>query len=448
MENISILALAYIGLLLFIIIFEFARYKETKFDFLSLFNLFFALMYPISGLGFTMTKLFTGSPILIAGKLISNYTLQIPLAIFITYILVVIGFYSTSARKFGSKISFQSRNNQLVYGLAFSLLILACISIAIYSSQYGGFLEAISKNNLIRAGAVQGGSFVFLMRFLYIAFFAAYLFASLLFIKKNNEKKQTLTILFIFSVITAFFASIMVGARATMVMAFMNFYLTYLIYKNKLALPIIIPGIFFIFLFVIYGKSFFYSLSGLPDGYVEVVTRFQQAVSTSGNQGLILTKFFKIFDYSFDSLYAAFNHPNQIRLFSDWFYGFASFLPDRLVKIEVPPTVSFYNTQYLLGHNQYDIPPGFIASCIYSWSWTGIIIFSFSYGWLGRYLQTIMENHLNKIYWIPFVYVAIAQAWADFFASGDTTIFLHSNFWILFSVSCLLIFCTKPYCND
>ncbi|MDJ0634717.1 MAG: O-antigen polymerase [Xenococcaceae cyanobacterium MO_188.B29] len=448
-ENISMMALAYIGLILFIVFFELTRPKDTKFDFLSLFHLFFILMYPIPGLSFTLTKLFTNiSPILISGKLISNHSLQIPLSIFVTYFLVVIGFYSSSAEKYGNKIILQSRNSQVIYWLAFFLLALSFLSTAVYSSQYGGFLNAISQNNLIRAGAVEGGAFVFVMRFLYIAFFAAYLFASLLFIKKAQKDKTQLLILFGFSFILAFFASIMVGARATMIMAFINFYLTYLLYKRKFALPIIIPGLIFAFLFIIYGKSFFYSLSGLSQGYVEVINRFQTAVATSENNGLVLNKFINIFNYSFESLYAAFNHPNQIRLFSDWYYGFASFLPDRLIDLEIPPTISIYNTQYLVGHNEYNIPPGFIAACIYSWSWIGIILFSFSYGWIGRYLQTINQNHLYKIDWIPFVYVAIAQAWADFFASGDTTIFLHTNFWILFSVFCLLFFCTKYSFND
>ncbi|MGK7950828.1 MAG: O-antigen polymerase [Xenococcaceae cyanobacterium] len=447
-ENISMMALAYIGLLLFIIFVELTRPKDTKFDFLSLFHLFFILMYPIPGLNFTLTKLFTISPILISGKLVSNYSLQIPLSIFITYFLVLLGFSSTSARKYGNKILLQSRNSKVVYWLAFFLLALSFLSTVVYSNQYGGFLKAISQNNLIRAGAVEGGAFVFVMRFLYIAFFAAYLFASLLFIKKAQRDKGKLLILFICSFILAFFASIMVGARATMIMAFINFYLTYLLYKRKFALPIIIPGLIFAFLFIIYGKSFFYSLSGLSQGYVEVINRFQTAVATSEDDGLVINKFISVFNYSFESLYAAFNHPNQIRLFSDWFYGFASFLPDRLINIEVPPTISVYNTRYLVGHNEYNIPPGFIASCIYSWSWAGIIIFSFTYGWIGRYLQTINQNHLYKIDWIPFVYVAIAQAWADFFASGDTTIFLHTNFWILFSVFCLLFFCTKYSLND
>ncbi|NJL51558.1 MAG: hypothetical protein HC930_03895 [Hydrococcus sp. SU_1_0] len=155
----------------------------------------------------------------------------------------------------------------------------------------------------------------------------------------------------------------------------------------------------------------------------------------------------KVFSYGFTSLYAASKEYYPLRLLGDWLYGIGSFLPDRLLKVTVPDTVSTYNTQFLAGDTDYEIPAGFIASCIYSWSWVGVTVFSFAYGWLGRYLQTIIYRHLYKMFWFPFLYAAVAQAWCDFFASGDPRIFLQANFCVLISLFLLLVFCMKISTN-
>ena len=43
------LSIAYLGLTIFIVFFELTRKKDTKFDFLSLFHLFFILLYSLPG---------------------------------------------------------------------------------------------------------------------------------------------------------------------------------------------------------------------------------------------------------------------------------------------------------------------------------------------------------------------------------------------------------------
>ncbi|MBA3920872.1 MAG: hypothetical protein H0X31_03810, partial [Nostocaceae cyanobacterium] len=125
--------------------------------------------------------------------------------------------------------------------------------------------------------------------------------------------------------------------------------------------------------------------------------------------------------------------------FIDWYYGFLSFLPEKLVGIAHPNSVTFYNTQYIAGDVSYSIPPGMLASGVYSMSWPGLFIACFTYGWIGRYLQTILDNHIHNILWMPYIYVATSQVWADFQVSGDPAIYLTINFWFLIPF-CLLIF--------
>lgn len=442
------LSIAYLGLIIFILIFEFTRKKDTKFDFLSLFHLFFILLYPLPG--YFISNLNSYNNQIINQEILSfttyslHYNLQVPAAIFLTYFMIIFGYYSPSAQKYGSRVTIMSRSDSTIWRLTIGILLLGWISIYIYSSQYGGIAEAIYQANLIRSGAVEGQAFAFFIRLVYFNFFAVYLIASLLFIKKNNKGKIALWLLFILAIAGSLIAAFMVSARATMILALVNFYLAYILYRRKLALPILIPLLIVIVLFIVYGKILFYSLSGASEGgYIEVMSRFREASLESESGSNFLLSLIRVFSYGFVSLYAAFNEHYPLRLLSDWLYGFASFLPDRLIEVSIPPNVSADNSLHLLGHNQYTIPTGFIASCVYSWSWVGVVIFSFSYGWLGRYLQTILQRHLYKICWIPFAYVAIAQAWSDFLASGDPQIFLQTNFWILGSLFFLLVFGIK-----
>jgi hypothetical protein len=443
-----VLAISYLGLIVFIIIFEFTRKKDTKFDFLSLFHLFFILLYPLPG--YFITNLNADNGQMIHPGIIGitahdlQYSWKVPLAIFLTYFLVVFGYHSPSAKRYGEKININSRADPIIWIVVMVILLLGWISTYIYSSQYGGILQAISDANFIRSGAIEGQALGFFVRLLYFNFFASYLIAGLLFIKENQKKKIGIWILFILALTSSFIAAFMVSARATMILAFINFYLAYLLYKKKFALSIVIPLVIVVVLFIVYGKIMFYSLSGISEGgYIEVVSRFKQAATEAEGESSFFVSLINVFSYGFISIYPAFKEYYPLRLLSDWLYGIGSYLPDRLLEFTVPPSVSFNNSQYLLGHNDYEIPAGFIASCVYSWSWIGVIIFSFSYGWVGRYLHTILERHLYKICWIPFVYAAIAQAWSDFLASGDPTIFFQANFWVLCSLFFLLIFAVK-----
>ena len=435
---------AYLGLTLFIIFFELTRTKDTKFDFLSLFHLFFILLYSLPGYFITDLTNLSERVIDPSDYGLTTYNVQhnyqVLIAIFLTYALVIAGFYAASAQDYGSRIILTSKSDKAIWRIALGILFIGLGSIVVYSSQYGGVVQAVLQANLIRAGAVERGALGFFIKFVYFNFFAAYLIASLLFMRKKQQGRTLLWLLLVIAVASSLIAAFMVSARATMILAFANFYLAYLLYKRKLALPIILPLLFVTVLFIIYGKAFFYSLSGFSEGgYIEAFSRFQDATQSKTDNSFI-SNLMRVFSYGFISTNAAFQENYTLRLLGDWISGFASFMPDKIIKIDIANNVSKDNSIFLLGHSDYTIPTGFIASCVYSWSWAGVILFSFFYGWLGRFIQTVLQRHLYQIFWTPFVYVVIAQAWSDFLASGDPEIFLETNFWILTSLGFLLLF--------
>ncbi|WP_317105209.1 hypothetical protein [Chroococcidiopsis sp. SAG 2025] len=231
----------------------------------------------------------------------------------------------------------------------------------------------------------------------------------------------------------------MSSGRGLFLNYFLAFFLVfYLQNKKKSNLLISLPIICLAAIFLFYGKHIFFSLTGLPDGYEAVVQKFtdsleySDSVDESSSQFNLYTLMGNFaapvlsLDISFEKLY-------DLRLFSDWIYGFISFIPEKLIPFEKPETVSDYNTRYIVGSNEFEIPPGFLAFGIYSLSWFGLVIVAFTYGWISRYLQNVLDRHYDKIYWMPFLYVLTAQALMDFQMYGDPRVFLKGYFWYLLS---------------
>ena len=439
------LAIIYFGLICFILIFELIRPKVNSFDFLTFFNIVFCISYPLPGLLLILGNINNLSSSILLGTTIDLNNAQVPIAIFLTYFIGVIGFYSQSAQRVAGKIVIQNRernNDNVILIYIIILLLISCISIQIYSSQYGGLLSALSNAALIRAEVIEAGSLSFFKRFVFLCLFAAYLSAALLFIKKINHKNKRLYIIFLFSIITFLVSFLLIATRAVLLRTIITFYLVYVLCRGKVSLKFMIIFIISSSLFIFYGKEIFGSLTALPDGFDAVIDKFQYFLDTKEKTDFSLNELNSEFAFPFTSIYAALNTAYEIRWLSDWLYGFASFLPDKLLHdlmhIEVPPTVSHYNTYYLVKSNEYEIPSGFISSCFYSLSWPGVIIFSFSYGWLGRWIQSILINHIEQIYWMPFIYVAGGLVWADFLPYADPKILLHTHFW--FFISTLILF--------
>ena len=121
------LSVAYLGLIIFIVSFELARKKDTKFDFLSLFHLFFILLYPLPGFFITSLagnyEIFDPNVIRLSVYDI-QYSIQVPLAIFTTYFLVIFGYYSPSALKYGSIVNITPRSNTIFWIITVGILFL------------------------------------------------------------------------------------------------------------------------------------------------------------------------------------------------------------------------------------------------------------------------------------------------------------------------------------
>ncbi len=432
------LSIAYLCLSLVMIFFELLRKKSHPFDFLTLFSVIYLLLYPVPGFLLSsnignLSSIIADNDILYTGK---SQTL---IAIFAGYFFVIFGFYSKSSQKLGKKILIKSRNDKVIISYAILLLLLSCLSIQIYSLQYGGFVDALSQTALIRSNAVDSGSLVFFKHFIMFSVFSSYILAAFAFNTKNQKYRFLICLIFAFSVVISILGCMLSAGRLPLIYYFFTLYFAYVFKTEKFLLGLVIPLLGLMVLFILYGKALFFSLSAIPEGYGAVASTFLEAIDSNQSDSGGTAELISNFVFAVNSLDTAFSTQYDWRLFIDWYYGILSFLPEKLVGIAHPYSVTFYNTQYIAGDVDYSIPPGMLASGVYSMSWSGLFITCFSYGWIGRYLQTILDNHINNILWIPYIYVATSQVWADFQVSGDPAIYLTINFWFLIPF-CGLIF--------
>lgn len=433
---------AYLVLLFLIAFIEIVRKKINKFDFLTLFNIYFSLMYPLPA--FLLAVDFENSASDV-GLGISLYTnnIQTALAIFTGYFIVLIGFYSNSAYRWGNNIIIKARgNHSTVIIYAIILLLLSCLSIYIYGLQYGGFLNALANTALIRVQAVEGGPLVFFKHFTLFSIFASYLLGSFVFIKKMKEGRVFLYIVFVFSTFVALTAITLTGGRAYLINYLLVFYLVYILKNRKISWIFATLFVCLAALMLFYIRILFFSLTALSDGYSAVINTFLDSITSNSANDFNFYNFIQNFQFPIYSLDVAFSKNYELRWFVDLIYGFTSLIPDRFLGTEQPESIMYYNTLYIIGNRDFAIPTGFLAFGVYSLWWPGLIVVCFLYGWIGRYLQTILNKHIHEVFWMPFIYVVIAQMWMDFVPSDPET-FLQGYFSFLIAIFFLFAIASK-----
>jgi hypothetical protein len=437
------LSITYLLLFFTVIFVEIIRKKANLLDFLTFFHLLFILFYVFPG--FSLSKTAESS-----SGFVLNFqsNLKILIAVYLGYFLVLVGFYSKSAIKFARKFYIKQFSDKKLIKISDFLLILAIVSILIYSAQYGGLINAISQSSAIRSGRIESGILVLFKNFFEGAEYASYFLASVVIFSKKTKNNPLLCSKLIFSIILTLVTALMKSSRASIIKYFIGFALVYIVYKNKI--PWITLAIFVMISFavILYGDPLFASLSSIPDGYDSFATEFSQRLEIEANKNTGNSSGHRLaeqFDHPLQSLDTAFNNEYQFRWFSDFIFSFTSLLPSRLIPIETPKNLSNLNTFLSLGHNDWTRPPGLFAVGIYSMSWMGLITVSFCYGWLGRFLQTVLIKAQNNHSWISFLYVTILGIWSEAINNGDPALVVRGN--ALFFLVVIFIFSFYPQKN-
>jgi hypothetical protein len=207
----------------------------------------------------------------------------------------------------------------------------------------------------------------------------------------------------------------------------------------------ILPFIGIAVLLLLHGKTLFFSLTSLSDGYEAVIQTFKESAAEQSDRQGGFFGFMANFCFPVHSLDAAFNKNYQLRLFVDWLYAFASFIPEKIFSnVKIPESISYYNTRYLVGVNDdYEIPTGLLAFGIYSLSWPGLFLVCYIYGWFGRFCQTLWNQNFDTLAWMKFIYVMTIQVWLDILLYGDPQVYIRAHLWFFMSTFLVLFWSCK-----
>ena len=419
----------------FIIVFEIRRKKVLKFDFLSIFHIFFIIYYPVSLFALDVNndvKLRSIQP----GIEVEYW--KTALAITIAYFSLIVGFYSTLARSLAKRVCITNRKSlsSNIFFICFIILV-SFFSAWIYSQPFGGLLKVIQLAHAIRGAEVEGSLTLDFFRRFIIGFQISTLFIFAILCNSYKKRlKSVIYVILLLSIIGCLFSFIQHAGRGNIISFFLLFYLTYVLYKQSYSFKWIIPILLLGCCIVIFGKPFFGSLGYLSIGFDEFKINLTDNITRSFQlkiaSNLLIVDLLKAFTHRIISLQTALGVVSEdisrLRWFVDIPYGIISLIPSRLTGIYNPPTIIAYNTYYISGVFETTVPPGWIAFGYYSLSWPGLFIAGFFYGFIGRYLQTVILQNYKKTFWMPVAFVVTSWMWGYGMQGGEPRLFLQCYF--------------------
>ena len=283
---------------------------------------------------------------------------------------------------------------------------------------YGGFAYMLENISKVRSGTDENknyiGAFIRIFSsYIEYAFFA--LFSYVLLNKQRVSKlvKLFLFLLFLFTVFKLFLD----GGRGGLLSLFVGMYViyNYITYKFKifyLSLAVVLA------LFVIlYGKIFLFSLF-IGENFAN---DFEFKID-------FLSSFMIEYAHLYMSMISAFmNDLLSERLFADFYYWI--FKPLKLFGVSDYDSISYFNTYYILGNWNSDIPPGIIAFFLFEGGILFVIIGSFILGFVYSIFDKLfhISNYNTKDPFILAFFAIYLHIIARVVLNSDIALFIQAN---------------------
>lgn len=311
--------------------------------------------------------------------------------------------------------------NKLFYSSIF-ILIISFLAYYLYARAYGGFLGVFKHNRAIRSGTVKiNNKFSFLGIFGSFAQISSFVFAGIIFHKKNSKKFISI-ILFLFSFTFSIYVLSVSAGRADFLYYLMTFILAYFIINNKNYIIFSIKGVFLLILSIF------------------ILTYISNLII--GNYNWI-NLFVKELSFPFVAFVAQLNL-EKYRWFWDLIIAPLFLLPEKIWGVQLGLNeISDLNTALIWGAPKgksgvtSGMPLDLISFGISQGGFIGVIIIGFLW---GSFLN-VLEKTINKIKEYNTKQIIYSQI---IIVVGKTTLygyplhFIHSNFKIIFGL--LIIF--------
>lgn len=302
--------------------------------------------------------------------------------------------------------------------------LLSVIVVIGYGWDQGGILKAIAEAGFRRAMInYEPTRFGFLITLAYVP--VVFLASALTRVLSGGRHVRMLdwmmVMLFGALAIVGFLES---GGRSNFIFtAFMLFALmSFWVDRKKLLLGaiLVLPVAYVV---IAYGKTFTNQL-GLGAAWSDAFLNAHDVESDKSFGDLIYNNFGYL-----EQSFACAQRSDLRWYFQDMFWGWLNIIPKAILPIDVPPNISYYNTQAILGEFEGIIPPGLIAYGFLSCGWLGFILSAVVYGFVGGALdwrfKRDMANRLNPGAAVAYV---CGIFWAFVPTVGDPVVYYKSLF--------------------
>lgn len=413
-----------------IIAVELVRPRRVLFDFLFFFNVIFFLCYVISPVHLLIdSERF--APQFSPERIVNLENPSIALLISVSYFSLLIGYFQGYPKHLTRRVSLvRLWSPSLVNTLIVVFILISAVSILIYSQQYGGLTTALSQAASIRAGALEGGEFVFVKKLIPLAVIAAFLSIARLVETRTPLSKFGISLLVCVSLVLSGLALLLGSGRATIILFLFIIYAFITIKKGRLYLRYV-PLMLLLFLLVIlFGDPFF------RGGFTKVASVWNDYLSSA--YSAVISEFV----HPVISLGAALERgnlwlPENPRFAKDIVSGLLALLPERLLGISAPDDISYLNTYILKGMWKSTVPPGFVAYWWWALGLTGVVVGSFLYGAIGSFVESLLGRNISDNI-VLFLYLVLGSIWGYWVWNGVPALFLLSNFAKLIAALLLL----------
>ncbi len=255
------------------------------------------------------------------------------------------------------------------------LSLLSFISMFIYTSQFGGFEQAVYYANWVNAGyveeAVLSSKYIFVHRFIYLSLISFVIFFFI------QEKKNPFYIIFLFllPLATTLISRIFLFSGKESIIDIVLLVLFYLSIRAKSSY--ILP--FLLFSIILYFA--------LP--VMDTLIDSRQDLSFENIQFFSILQFLEYFTFPQISLEFALNKRDAFLFFDDFIYGLrGNLIPFSWLQNYGISTMEL-NTYYFTGEYKSIVPPGLLAFSYYSFGLFGIVVIGFITGFLIKKLDIL-----------------------------------------------------------
>ena len=342
----------------------------------------------------------------------------------------------------GSRVSLGSRKYVFLertndFKIAISLWGIGALSLWFYIYSYGGLTYFLQNMSQIRSGTADVKNYFAAFIFSFAKYLnLAFLIIFIKFLKKEFYTLKHYFFLIIF-LISCFFSLYLSAGREDAISFIVSSLAAYYFVKRKI--PVVSGMVvgFFSILYIVFGKKFLFALNNEDfDTQDFIENKLLEDFSNSFN--LVIYEF----THQYLSLVNFLQNDFSFRYFGDYLYWI--FKPFKLLGLNIPDSISYYNTYLVYNVWDSEIPPGAVAFGYISAGIFGVILHAFVLGFfIGAFDRFFNPKKQTNTVLLAY-YAFMVSSLTYLISNSDPALFLQNRLpHFLFIVFIMMIYQVK-----